>query len=119
VIAAYTCLSALALVALVMMGWNQWSTTEMVKTQTKANESMAKEWREATLTLILGYRDSLASSEPLSTEPNESETLPRDENSLDDMPEHIREHYLREATEDDEREMISSIRSYPLPESSS
>lgn len=112
------CLAAVAATALALMGWNQWTTTRMVETQTRANETMAKEWREATLTLILGYRDSLVSSEPPSTEPSESEPPKPDVMSLDDMPEHIQEHYRREATEDEEREMISSTRSFPLPPTS-
>lgn len=116
--AALICLTAVAVVALAGMGWNQWTTNQMVRTQTRANETMAKEWREATLTLILGYQDSLASSEVSSTESQESETPKPDVLSLDDMPDHIREHYLREATEDAQMEMISSIRSFPLPTTS-
>lgn len=112
-------LAAVAGAALALMGWNQWSTTRMVQTQTKANETMAREWREATLTLVLGYRDSLPSSEPSSIEPSEIETRKPDVLSLDDMPEHIREHYLREQTEDAEREMISSMPSSMPPTSSS
>ncbi len=91
----------------------------MVQTQSQVNETLAKEWREATLTLVLGYRDSAPSSEALPTESPESETQTRDENSLDDMPDHIREHYRREQQEDAEMERISSIRSFPLPETSS
>jgi len=90
----------------------------MVETQSQVNETLAKEWREATLTLVLGYRDSLPSSEPPSTESPESETPSRDVLSLDDMPPHIAETYLREAQEDAEMERISSIRSFPLPEPS-
>lgn len=51
-------------------------------------------------TLVLGYRDSPPSSEQVSTEPNESETSQPDVNSLADMPDHIREAYLREEAED-------------------
>ena len=115
--AALIVLAVLAAAALGLMGWNQWSTTEMVKTQTRCNETLAREWREATLTLVLGYRDSAQWSEPPTTEPSETEASPRDELNLDDMPDHIREAYLREATEDEAR--ISSIHSFPQPTTSS
>lgn len=97
---AQIALAVVAGAALALMGWNQWSTTKMVQMQTQANQTLAKEWREATLTLVLGYRDSPLSSEASSTELPESETPKPDVLNLDDMPEHIREHYLREASED-------------------
>ena len=112
-------LVVLAGAALALMGWNQWSTTKMVETQTLANETMAREWREATLTLILGWKDSAPSSEASTTDLPESETPLRDVLSLDDMPSHIAEHYQREAQEDAEMERISSLRSSTLPTPSS
>lgn len=62
--------------------------------------SMQTEQANLLATLVLGYRDSPPPSEQVSTEPSESETLQPDVNSLADMPDHIRETYLREEAED-------------------
>lgn len=71
---------------------------------TAANRSQA----EVVATLVLGYRDSAPSNEASSMPPSENVESLLDVNSLDDMPEHIREAYQREAEEDALMTMRSS-----------
>jgi hypothetical protein len=61
---------------------------------------MNREQAKLMATLVLGYQDSQPPSGPSSTDSKESETPERDVNSLDDMPNHIREIYQREQEED-------------------
>lgn len=98
------CLGVVSVSALTGMGWFAWlMTTKM--------DSMARDFARAltlmktssdTLAqnLVLGYQASAPPSEPPTTASPESESSQRDEFSWDDMPEHIREHYLREQMEE-------------------
>jgi hypothetical protein len=104
VIAALVLLAIIALAALLAsVGALVWlvkmdgrRTTAFTQMVTSMNAEQAK----LMATLVLGYQDSQPPSEPPSTEPSETETPKPDVNSLDDMPDHIRDQYLREAEED-------------------
>lgn len=101
---ALVCLAALAAAALAGMGWFGWLVTTRTETMArdfaKAITEMTLASDQMTTTLVHGYRDSPAPSEPSSIEQPETERLSRDEFSWDDMPAHIRDHYLREQMED-------------------
>lgn len=100
----YAILGSVALAMVVMVGWSQWCLNSTTKTLTetfsRALTQANQELSAAMATLVLGYRDSAPSSEVSSTMPNETEPSERDVFNLDDMPDNIREAYLREAQED-------------------
>ena len=107
--------------ALALVGWSQFclftTTNNLSRTFTKALAEANRRQAEVVATLVLGYQTSpgsVPSSEASSTTRFESEISGPDVNNLDDMPDHIREAYLREATEDEEMMTLSSMRSYPL-----
>lgn len=95
--------------ALALVGWSQWclltTTKNQSETFTEALREANRRQAEVVATLVLGYQDSVPTSEASSTTPSENEPSGPDVNNLDDMPDHIREAYLREATED---EMMAS-----------
>jgi len=101
---ALICLATLAAAALAGMGWMAWLvTTKTERASTAFLEALTRmktETDQTLMTLVLGYKDSAPPREPVSIEPSESETSPTDVNSWDDMPDHIKEHYLREQMED-------------------
>ena len=101
---ALICLAAIAVTALVGMGWFAWLVTTKMDSMSRdfstALSQIKKSSDEMALTLVLGYKDSPSPSEPPSIEPPPSEESKPDVSSWDDMPEHIRAHYLREQMED-------------------
>lgn len=109
---------ALAAIALGCLGALAWviaittkTTREMSSRFSTTSLSMAKSYMEGVSELVLGRAQvSAPTSEPSSTESPENAESKRDEMSLGDMPDHIREHYLREATED---AMMEGMRSEP------
>lgn len=103
-VALITCLGVLSVSALAGMGWSMWLVTNKTDSMARDFATAITQMKLASdnlaTTLVLGYRDSPPTSEPPSTESNESETENVDVNNWDDMPDHIRDHYLREQMED-------------------
>ena len=102
---AYGILGAVALAMVVMVGWSQWCLNSTTKTLSETFSAALKEANQeqakVVATLVLGYQDSAPTNEASSTPVSESEPSAPDVNSLDDMPDHIREAYQREAKEDE------------------
>lgn len=117
---------ALAAIALGCLGTLAWvirstekTTREMSTAFSTTLAKMAQVQMEGVSDLVLGRsQDSAPSSEQSSTASNESETPKRDEWSLDDMPEHIRQTYEREAQEDSMMAKSSTPSTTPLNGSS-
>ncbi len=104
IIALIACLGVLSVTALAGIGWSMWLVTNKMDSMGRDFATAITQMKLASdnlaTTLVLGYRDSPPTSEPPSTESSESEIENADVNNWDDMPDHIRDHYLREQMED-------------------
>lgn len=84
------------------------TTKDLTETFSRTQAEIVRSHSDLVAQMVLGWKDSPPPSEPLSTMPNESVTLPEPGPIFDDMPDHIKMAYEREASEDAEWERMTS-----------